>query len=185
MPASPLIIPGLGNSGPDHWQTLWEEALPGSVRVEQEDWANPHPSTWMPALSVALSHVEPPVILVAHSLGCILVNWWARIADQDELDRIGAALLVAPPDVEDETCTPLETRCFAPIPMDPLPFPTYVVASRTDPYCSYLRAHGMAEAWGARLEDAGEAGHINADSGHGAFRLGEQLYMGLVVALSK
>ncbi|HKU44709.1 MAG TPA: alpha/beta hydrolase, partial [Polyangiales bacterium] len=34
-----LIIPGLGGSGPQHWQTRWEQ-LHGYRRVEQREWDN-------------------------------------------------------------------------------------------------------------------------------------------------
>ena len=47
----------------------------------------------------------------------------------------------------------------------PLPFPAVLVGSRNDPYCSFDRAESLAQAWGARFIDAGERGHINAESG--------------------
>ncbi|MEY2800676.1 MAG: hypothetical protein RL513_260, partial [Pseudomonadota bacterium] len=58
-------------------------------------------------------------------------------------------------------------RSWSPIPMQPLPFPSVLVASRNDPYCRFDRAQTLAQAWGSRLVDAGETGHLNADSGLG------------------
>eukprot|EP01035_Chromulina_nebulosa_P068504 gene68504-93870_t len=53
------------------------------------------------------------------------------------------------------------------MPRRPLPFPTTVVASRTDPYVTFERAEAFAADWGSRLVDLGDAGHINILSGHG------------------
>jgi predicted alpha/beta hydrolase family esterase len=184
MVATPLMIPGWRNSGPDHWQTLWEKDLPGAIRVEQSDWERPDLLEWMTGLSMALEHAEPPVVLVAHSLGCVLVAHWALRAGREELSRVAGALLVAPPDVESDDA-PEAVRSFAPIPMDALPFPTMVVGSRSDPYCSIGRAHELASAWGARFEDAGDAGHINGESGHGPWPLGERLIIGLLMAFDR
>ncbi|WP_413203838.1 RBBP9/YdeN family alpha/beta hydrolase [Rhodospirillum sp. A1_3_36] len=183
MTVTPLFIPGWRNSGPDHWQTLWEQDLPGGIRVEQRDWEKPDLVEWMGGLSMALEHARPPVILVAHSLGCILVSHWTLRAGSEELSRVAGALLVAPPDVEAETA-PEAIRSFAPIPMEALPFPAMVVGSKSDPYCSLARGHEFASAWGSRFENAGDVGHINGDSGHGPWPLGERLLMGLLVALN-
>ncbi|MCF8480692.1 MAG: alpha/beta hydrolase [Rhodospirillum sp.] len=181
MTATPLFVPGWRNSGPDHWQSLWEEDLPGAIRVEQRDWENPNLLEWMTGLSTALDHAEPPVVLVAHSLGCILVAHWALRAGSVEVSRVAGALLVAPPDVEGETA-PEAVRSFGPIPMEALPFPAMVVGSHTDPYCPLARTHELASAWGARFEDAGESGHITAESGHGPWPFGERLMLGLLMA---
>jgi predicted alpha/beta hydrolase family esterase len=76
-------------------------------------------------------------------------------------------MLVSPSDVEDPARTPDVVRSFAPLPLTPLPFPSIVVCSRTDPYIDFARGAHFAAAWGSRLVDAGDAGHVNADSGHG------------------
>jgi len=36
-----IIIPGGRDSAPGHWQSLWASELPGSVRVQQDDWISP------------------------------------------------------------------------------------------------------------------------------------------------
>jgi predicted alpha/beta hydrolase family esterase len=84
------------------------------------------------------------------------------------------ALLVAPPDVEEH---PLDRRLtrFAPVPASALPFPSILVASRNDPYLNMAQARSLARGWGSRLADAGEAGHINAQSGLGDWAFGRLL----------
>jgi serine hydrolase len=155
-----LVIPGFGGSGPDHWQTLWEQKY-GYERVQQEDWDHPEPGAWMRRLDDAVNQSQEPAVLVAHSLGCALVALWAPKAPAG---RVVGALAVAPADVDSEMHTPDEVRCFSPLPLAPLPFPTIVVASRTDPYVRFARAQEMASGWGARLVDVGRLGHINADT---------------------
>ena len=82
-------------------------------------------------------------------------------------NRISGAFLVAPPDVENDAIRPRHLMTFGPYPRDPLPFPSVVVASRDDAFSSLESAEDIAGAWGSLFIDAGEAGHINADSGHG------------------
>ena len=162
-PSNVLILPGWQNSGPSHWQSRWE-ALHGYARVEQHDWMLPLRGDWITRLEDVVSSREGPVVFAAHSLGCILTAAWASISRN--VHRVKAALLVAPGDVErPELQAPL--RSWSPVPAQPLPFPSVLVASRDDPYCRYERAHAMAHAWGSRLVDAGPAGHLNADSGLG------------------
>lgn len=170
LPPSPrvLVIPGWGDSGPDHWQTLWQQRH-GFVRVKQDDWEHPERDTWVRSLDAAIRESEAPTMLVAHSLGCALVAQWAT---SRPAGHVKGALLVAPADVDSEMHTPDEVRSFAPMPMSALPFPTIVVASRTDPYVRFVRAEAMAKAWGARLVDAGREGHLNPDAGFGEWPAG-------------
>ncbi|HVW29308.1 MAG TPA: alpha/beta hydrolase [Polyangiaceae bacterium] len=155
-----LVIPGFGGSGPDHWQTLWEKKY-GYQRVEQDDWDHPEPGSWLRRLDEVVNESDEPVALVAHSLGCVLLAHWAPKAPAS---RVVGALAVAPADVDSPMHTPDEVRCFAPLPVAALPFPSIVVASRTDPYVRFARAEQIARGWGARLVDVGRLGHINADT---------------------
>jgi hypothetical protein len=155
-----LIVPGIGDSGPLHWQTLWEERY-GYERVRQDDWDHPDPAAWIARLDAAVNAQGGPVALVAHSLGCALVARWAP---QAPASKVVGALAVAPADVDSELHTPEEARCFSPMPLVRWPFPSIVVASRTDPYIRFPRAEEMARGWGARFVDAGRRGHLNADS---------------------
>jgi predicted alpha/beta hydrolase family esterase len=167
-----LIVPGLGGSGPEHWQTRWEALDPRCTRVEQHDWDRPLCHEWVDALERAVVASEGPVILVAHSLGCITVAHWAQ---QGSVERVRAALLVAPADVEQGLAREVIPSCFVPIPRQRLPFRALVVASRDDPYASLDRARTFASMWGADFEDAGAQGHINADSQLGDWEQGRAL----------
>lgn len=174
-----LLVPGLNNSGPDHWQTLWERELPHSQRVELGMWDDPHRNTWVNQLNLAIHRAGGPVILVAHSLGCHAVAWWAAY-EQPAFGRpVVGALLVAPPDVESEDRDPRLKR-FAPLAGGKLPFRSIVAASRNDPYASFGLAKRFARKWGSRLVDAGPIGHINASSGIGNWPYGQYLLNQLV-----
>jgi predicted alpha/beta hydrolase family esterase len=167
-----LIVPGLGGSGPDHWQTRWELEH-GYSRVEQRDWDQPVVAEWLAGMDRALSERNHPCLIVAHSLGCALVAHHAKCSGP-MVSRICGALLVAPADVEDPTRTPDVTRCFAPLPRQRLPYPAIVVASTDDPYADPERARQFAAQWGAQFENIGPAGHINAESNLGSWARGHR-----------
>jgi predicted alpha/beta hydrolase family esterase len=163
-----LTLPGWQSSGPDHWQSRWEQAH-GFSRVEQHDWLRPLRGDWIARLEdLLLQQVQPPV-LVAHSLGCLLVAAWASHSKNTHL--VKAALLVAPGDAEREELRPVLTS-WAPIALQALPFKTMLVASRNDPYCSFERACAFAKGWGSALVDLGAQGHINAQSSLGDWAQG-------------
>ena len=162
-PHNVLVLPGWQNSGPAHWQSRWE-ALHGYRRVDQHDWMHPKRGDWIARLEDVLLDADEPAVLVAHSLGCLLVAAWASHSRNTHL--VKAALLVAPGDAEREEFRPL-LPTWAPIALQRLPFPSVLVGSHDDPYCSFERAQTLATAWGSRFIDLGDAGHINADSGLG------------------
>jgi len=165
-----LTVPGLWNSGPQHWQTHWE-ARHGFTRVQQSEWDRPQKAEWMETLDAAIRACPEPPILAAHSLGCALVAQW--VADRGG-DAVAGAFLVAPSDVE-APGYPEEGRSFAFMPRSRFPFPSMIVASTDDPYISVDRAREFAEAWGSELVFIGPAGHINGASGHGPWPEGEAL----------
>jgi predicted alpha/beta hydrolase family esterase len=170
VPPRVLIVPGYGDSGPEHWQSLWEAAHSDFRRVAQRDWLYPVCAEWVATLEGAIRDAGTPVVLVAHSLGCLAVAHCARGRDLP----VHAALLVAPADVERPDFPPV-TEGFAPIPLARLPFPSILVASRNDTFTDFARSTELARAWGSRLVDAGASGHLNGDSGFGPFPLGESL----------
>jgi predicted alpha/beta hydrolase family esterase len=171
MKCDVLVLAGLWNSGPQHWQTLWEKKHPGWTRVPHRDWNCPDRDEWVAELDAAIGACKGAPILVAHSLGCMLVAHWARSGSPL---KVSGAFLVAPSDVEAPSY-PVPVNGFAPIPLQPLPFPSVVLASGNDPFISPKRAASFAKAWGSRLVDIGDAGHVNADSGHGPWPEGERL----------
>ena len=165
-----LIIPGLDNSGPLHWQSLWETKNPEYLRVQQRDWQRPQRSEWVETLGKYVAAIAGPALLAAHSLGCAAVVHWAATYKR----IIRGALLVSPSDVESPDC-PAATKSFSPMPLERLPFPSVVVASNNDPYVTIERARHFAHAWGSRFVNIGACGHINADAGFGEWPEGEQL----------
>ena len=172
-PPSVLLLPGWLNSGPGHWQTRWE-ALHGDRRVEQHDWLRPLRGDWSARLEEEVIAAPGPVLLAAHSLGCILVAAWA--AHSKNTAKVQGALLVAPGDVEREDLRQ-QIPGWAPIVRRRLPFAAVLVGSTDDPYCSAERARGLAADWGARFVDAGARGHLNAESGLGDWPEGRALLL--------
>jgi len=173
---SPIIltVPGLGGSGPSHWQTLWEQTRPDTHRVELGMWDSPHRNAWVTRLDQAIRVAKAPVVLAAHSLGCLAVAWWAEFANQPFGWPVAGALLVAPADVDRAEVRP-ELAAFGPSPAKPLAFPSIVVASSDDPFVSIDKARALAGAWGSFFVDAGPQGHLNAASGIGWWEEGQAL----------
>ena len=172
--ATILTIPGLWNSGPEHWQTHWERERSDTRRVEQRDWETPRRRDWVDSIRKAVRDAPGLVLLAAHSLGCATVAHLARDADASEIGKIRGALLVAPSDVESPKYPP-GTEGFRPMPLDRLPFRAIVVSSSDDEWVSAERARAFAEAWGAQLVDAGARGHLNGASKLGAWAEGQAL----------
>jgi len=174
-----LTLPGLDNSGPGHWQTVWEERREDCQRVELGVWAQPHRNTWVNQLNLAIAAAERPVILAAHSLGCLAVAWWAALERPAPGGKVRGALLVAPPEV-DHRRLDARVATFAPTPRQPLPFRAILVGSRNDPHMTLRSAEQLARDWGCAFADAGRVGHINAESGLGDWAFGQFLLQQLL-----
>jgi len=175
-PQNVLLLPGWENSGPQHWQSLWEERH-GYLRVDQHDWMKPLRGDWVARLEEVILTRDEPVVLVGHSLGCILTAAWA--SHSKNTHRVRAALLVAPGDVERSDIRE-QIPSWTPVPLSALPFPSVLLASHNDPYCAFERARLFAHAWGAQFMDYGDCGHINADSGLGSWPEGHVLLQDLM-----
>jgi prephenate dehydrogenase len=175
--ASVLVLPGWQDSGPQHWQTIWEQAEPAFRRVQQKDWNTPRLSDWIEGISTEVARAQAPIVFAAHSLGCIALAHWANGAPPDLLNKIKGALLAAPADAE-RPAFPEEIKNFAPVPRGRLPFPSIVVASSDDPYLTMERGREFAKQWGSRFEDIGAAGHISA--GLGDWPEGKRLLRNLI-----
>jgi predicted alpha/beta hydrolase family esterase len=169
-----LIVPGLGDSGAGHWQTAWERQRHDCLRVQLGMWDDPVRNVWISRIGQVVSATQGPVVLVAHSLGCQAVLWWARLLGNAVPGNVVGALLVAPPDV-DRSDAPDVLRRFAPTPQTLLPFPTTVVASSDDPWCDADRAEELAARLGAEFVLLEGEGHINAASGLGDWSEGQDL----------
>ncbi len=165
-----LILPGLSDSGPTHWQTLWHESHPEFKRVAHHDWFAPDRDQWIASIGRTIDECVAPPIVIAHSLGCIaLAHCVASTAVQ-----LAGAMLVAPADAE-RPDTKYDISNFAPVPRVRFDFPSVLIASSNDPWCTIGRARTMAGFWGSRLVNAGSCGHINVDSGFGPWPAGEAL----------
>jgi predicted alpha/beta hydrolase family esterase len=169
--ATVLTIPGLWNSGTEHWQSYWERAY-GYRRVLQREWETPDRAEWVATLEAAVAATPGPLVLAGHSLGCTLIAYFS--AATRHAARIRGALLVGPSDVEAPSY-PSGTTGFLPMPRAPLAFPAIVVASTDDPYVSLDRAEEFASAWHARFVSVGDKGHLNSDSRLGMWPEGHAL----------
>jgi hypothetical protein len=156
-----LIQPGWQNSGPHHWQTLWQAQLGNAAtRVPQQNWVVPERVAWVKTLEETIGRTPAPVVVLAHSIGCMATIFAMQAAP------VAAVVLVAPADAE-RSNAPGALHTFRPIPMEPFATPALLVASDSDPYCTLERAEAFAQAWKADLEIVHGGGHINADAGFG------------------
>ncbi len=159
-----IFVPGYLGSGSQHWQTRWVMHFKTGRWVNEADWNTPDRSAWTGALREIVFEATRPVVLVGHSMGVATIVHAAQSLDAT---RVRGAFLVAYADVTQNNWIPGAAEEFAPMPRDPLPFPSLLVASRTDPYCEFEVADDLGAAWGALLVDAGDAGHLNSESGYG------------------
>jgi hypothetical protein len=157
-----LLVPGIGNSGPTHWQSLWQAKHPGVARVMQRDWEHPVCDEWVAVLDQALGKAVEPPILVAHSLGCLAVAHWAARSNRP----CYAVLLVAVPD-PNGPAFPRDATGFALVPPALRRYRVTVVSSSDDPYATMPYTEERVAAWGAEHVRLGRCGHINAATGLG------------------
>jgi uncharacterized protein len=175
-----LIVPGLRDHVAAHWQTLLAADLEASGRkvrtVSPMCRADLDCATKVAAIEREAQAIDGPVILVAHSGGCVMVAHWARQSRR----AVQGALMAAPPDFEEAmpegypTLEQLGAAGWLPVPRNPLPFPSITAVSRNDPLGRHARVAELGQAWGSRLVDLGEVGHLNPASGFGEWPQAEQ-----------
>jgi predicted alpha/beta hydrolase family esterase len=173
-----LTIPGLNNSGPTHWQSLWEHKFPNSERIELGRWNDPDKDEWVAAIAAAMEAEKDPVLIAAHSLGCHAFAHWFAAASALTRTRIAGALLVAPPDLS-RLRHEHGVAGFADSPPFTSRIPMTVVASDDDPYAKTAHVWRLSRQWDARFVNAGPFGHINADSSIGDWPYGQYLLASL------
>jgi predicted alpha/beta hydrolase family esterase len=164
-----VLVPGLYDSGPEHWQSLWQARHSFFLRVTQRNWNNPDIELWISAIRRLLATRKRPAILIGHSYGALAS---CCIAD-DGLHDIAGLLLVAPAE-------PAKFEVEDRVPERNLGVPCMVVASHNDPVMRYRRAIHWSTVWGGDLIDLGEAGHINCEAGFGPWPYGLELLKSLV-----
>jgi predicted alpha/beta hydrolase family esterase len=171
-----LIVPGLRDEAPGHWQTLLATELAATgravVSVRPMGRQNLDCAARVAAVEAAAQAIDGPLVIVAHSGGCMTVAHWARQTRR----AVHGALLAVPPDFEQPMPAgparpALRAAGWLPVPRLPLPFRSIVAGSRNDPLASWERAKGFAWSWGSSLVDLGEVGHLNPASGFGPWPL--------------
>ena len=165
-PAAPrlLIIPGLGDSPPEHWQSWLQARHPGALRVLQRDWAEADLERWATRIGSVLARSGPgPWLAVAHSFGVLAL---VRHLALQTASPVAAALLVAPAD-------PDKFGLGEHLPQAALPVPSTLVLSSTDPWLALSKGQRWAQRWGSACIHLGTAGHVNVASGHRTLPLAE------------
>ena len=157
-----VIVPGLHDSGPEHWQTRWQRLYPSFERVEQEHWDLPDLDAWSAQVRTVLQRSSRPTLIIAHSFGCL-----ASVHAHRDASNLVGALLVAPAD-PDKFDVAHRLR-------GAMNCPSIVVGSTNDPWMTGANAALWAQSWGSRFVNAGALGHINAESGLGDWREGQSL----------
>ena len=170
-PITLLFVPGLRDHVEEHWQTLLANQLPNAVTVPPLEQDKLSCEARLDAIDQALAKIAGPVIIVAHSAGCMMIAHWAQ--RRTPPSTVLGAVLAAPADVETPmpagypTKDVLQANGWMPIPNQRLPFPSLLAASSNDPLTQLDRARGFAASWGSRLVELGPVGHLNPKSGHG------------------
>ena len=172
-----LLLPGLGDSDPLHWQSFWLKKFNPSTKLVQENWDEPKLEDWLKELKKAIQKINSPTILVAHSLAVSLIMHWASANSHP---NIVGALLVAPADVDSPDHTPEVIRNFSPMPLQKLSFPSIVVCSENDPYMDLKKGEYLAEKWGSEFINIGQKGHINSNSNLDYWEEGQLIVQQLV-----
>jgi uncharacterized protein len=176
-----LVLPGYQGSPPEHWQRRWVDKMATAQLIDLPALDQPDLDRWIKSITAAVASASQPVVLVAHSLAVLAI---AHAAPKLAGTAVKGAFLVAP---AGETAVlsidAIDTR-FVPVPRDPFPFPSVLIASSNDPFCPILEAEEWAYAWGSSFANAGDCGHINVDSGYGPWPEGLMRFAGFLARLS-
>jgi predicted alpha/beta hydrolase family esterase len=162
-----LIIPGLRDSGPAHWQSWLQTQYWDAVRVQQANWHAPDVNTWAAEIGRTIEGHGPDIhwVAVAHSFGCLaLTHYLAQRTIKQEVTKVVSALLVAPAD-------PVKFQLCDQLPQRNLGVPSLLIGSENDPWMPLPRAREWARHWGSRFYNLGQVGHINTESGFGPWLL--------------
>lgn len=161
------LLPGLYNSGPDHWQTHWQKEY-GFIRINQQEWNKPLCDDWLNTIEATLKGEDhTQVILIGHSTACCTIVKWA----EKYKHIIKGVLLVAPSDTE-SPYYPDGPIGFAPMPSFHLPFPSIIITSTNDEVVSLERAKTFSASWGSKLIVVENGGHLGGDANLGLWPFG-------------
>ena len=167
-----VIVPGVGGSEHDHWQSWLQRQLKSCSRVQQQDWNKPVLHEWIEQFVKTVQAIQEPIQIVAHSFGCLTTV--AALAQHPELNQnIKNLVLVAPanPARFGDAGFARESQndyqqYFHQL---KLQVPTQMIISENDPWLNFQDALQLAKAWKIRPKNLGQVGHINVASGFGPF----------------
>ena len=167
-----VIVPGVGGSEHDHWQSWLQRQLKSCSRVQQQDWNKPVLHEWVEQFIKTVQAIQEPIQIVAHSFGCLTTV--AALAQHPELNQnIKNLVLVAPanPARFGDAGFARESQndyqqYFQQL---KLQVPTQMIISENDPWLNFQDALQLAKAWKIRPKNLGQVGHINVASGFGPF----------------
>ncbi|HSX26626.1 MAG TPA: alpha/beta hydrolase [Chlamydiales bacterium] len=178
-PPTLMIVPGYGDSGPNHWQTLWGKQFRDSARVVQEDWERAYRDEWIEKLDQFIDMTPGPIILIGHSLGSMAIVEWAH-QKKKGLPKIQGAMLVAYPDPNTKAFRSLHIKGFEKPTLEKLPFRSLFIISSNDPFITLETGRRFAKALGSQFIDIGKKGHIGSDSNLGDWPEGKELLNQLI-----
>ena len=167
-----VIVPGVGGSEHDHWQSWLQRQLKSCSRVQQQDWNKPVLHAWVEQFVKTVQAIQEPIQIVAHSFGCLTTV--AALAQHPELNqKIKNLVLVAPanPARFGDAGFARESQndyqqYFHQL---KLQVPTQMIISENDPWLNFQDALQLAKTWKIRPKNLGQVGHINVASGFGPF----------------
>ncbi|WP_445115461.1 alpha/beta hydrolase [Acinetobacter sp. WZC-1] len=167
-----VIVPGVGGSGADHWQSWLQRQLMSCSRVQQSDWNLPILDDWIAHFVHTITQVNKPVQIVAHSFGCLTAL--AALNQYPELAAgVQKLILVAPANParfgERGFARDSQSDYQAYFYSLKTPVPTEMIISENDPWLSFEDALKLTIAWKVRSRNLGQVGHINVASGFGPF----------------
>jgi predicted alpha/beta hydrolase family esterase len=146
----------------DHWVSRWSRNLKTGRLVDVGGGRGAGGQAGAAVLT-AVAGRQQPVVLVGYHSGVAAIVAAAQ-SEEHLHGAVRGTILVAPPKL---TLVAADTEADGLINNAPLPFPSLMIASQSDPRCSFEHASDLALAWGSHLVDAGEAGRIDTSSGHG------------------
>ena len=167
-----IIVPGVGGSDYDHWQSWLQRQLMCCSRVQQHDWNHPVLSEWIQNFVNTVKNIEAPIQVVAHSFGCLTTV--AALEQHPELaKKIKKLVLVAPANPQrfgDQGFARNSHNDYsAYFHQIKLKIPTEMLISENDPWLNFADAKKLAKSWNVKATNLGKVGHINVDSGFGPF----------------
>jgi len=169
-----LILHGWGGSDAPHWQAELAAELAknyGTVSFPLLDNCHfPSKNRWVKQVKQILLDFKPDTV-VCHSLANNLWMWLCEDAELREVERL---FMVSVPSLQTKEKT-IKTFFPCPLPQDIHAKEVHMIVSNDDPWVQLDEVQTLASHFHASLTVLENAGHINADSGHGKWELIEKL----------